>query len=105
VIYQLAVAMIYPSFYEGFGAPVLEALWSRLPVITSNVSCLPEVGGPGALCVDPNSAEDMAEAIKRVYTDKELVADMIAKGIQHTEKFTPQRYVASVMDVYRSLMV
>ena len=50
VIYQLAIAMIYPSFFEGFGAPVLEALWSRLPVITSNVSCLPEVGGPGSLC-------------------------------------------------------
>src|SRR5436190_14553980 len=68
VIYQLALAMIYPSFYEGFGAPVLEALWSRLPVITSNVSCLPEVGGPGALCVDPNSAGDLAEAIRKVYT-------------------------------------
>ncbi len=47
VIYQLAIAMIYPSFFEGFGLPVLEALCSRLPVITSNVSCLPEAGGPG----------------------------------------------------------
>ena len=105
VIYQLAIAMIYPSFYEGFGAPVLEALWSQLPVITSNVSCLPEVGGPGAYCVDPNSAEDLAEAIQRVYTDKALVSDMIAKGIQHTQEFTPEKYAASVMDVYKSLMV
>ena len=103
LIYQLAVAMIYPSFYEGFGLPVLESLWSRLPVITSNVSCLPEVAGPGALCVDPNSAEDIAEAIKKVYTDKELVADMIEKGIQHTDRFTPEKYAASVMDVYKSL--
>ena len=105
VIYQLALAMIYPSFYEGFGAPVLEALWSRLPVITSNVSCLPEVGGPGALCVDPNSAGDLAEAIRKVYSDKELVQDMIEKGIQHTKKFTPEKYATSVMDVYKSLMV
>ena len=97
--------MIYPSFYEGFGAPVLEALWSQLPVITSNVSCLPEVGGPGAYCVDPNSAEDLAEAIQRVYTDKALVSDMIAKGIQHTQEFTPEKYAASVMDVYKSLIV
>jgi glycosyltransferase involved in cell wall biosynthesis len=104
VIYQLAIAMLYPSFFEGFGLPVVESLWSRLPVITSNVSCLPEVGGPGALCVDPNSAEDMAEAIQKVYTDKELVADMITKGIRHTEKFTPEKYAASVMNVYKSLM-
>ncbi|MEP7377677.1 MAG: glycosyltransferase family 1 protein [Chitinophagaceae bacterium] len=105
VIYQSAIAMLYPSFYEGFGLPVLEALWSRLPVITSNVSCLPEIGGPGAYCVDPNSAEDLAEAIKMVYSDKELVADMIAKGIQQREKFAPGKYATSVMDVYKSLMI
>jgi len=105
VIYQSAIAMLYPSFYEGFGLPVLESLWSRLPVITSNVSCLPEIGGPGAYCVDPNSAEDLAEAIKMVYSDKELVADMIAKGIQHTEKFAPGKYAASVINVYKNLMI
>lgn len=105
VIYQLAIAMIYPSFFEGFGAPVLEALWSRLPVITSNVSCLPEVGGPGAYYVDPNSSEEIAEGIKRIYSDKELVAEMIEKGIEHTHKFAPSVYAASVMNVYKSLMV
>ncbi len=104
VIYQLAIAMIYPSFFEGFGAPVLEALWSRLPVITSNVSCLPEVGGPGAYYVDPNSATEIAEGMKRIYSDKELVAAMKEKGIEHTRQFAPDKYAASVMNVYRSLM-
>lgn len=105
VIYQLAIAMIYPSFFEGFGAPVLEALWSRLPVITSNVSCLPEVGGPGAYYVDPNSATEIAEGIKRIYSDKQLVATMKEKGIEHTQQFSPDKYAASVMGVYKSLVV
>lgn len=105
VIYQLAIAMVYPSFFEGFGAPVLEALWSRLPVITSNVSCLPEVGGPGAYYVDPNSAAEIAEGMKKIYSDKELVATMKEKGIAHTKKFAPDIYAASVMNVYRSLVV
>ena len=104
VIYQLAIAMIYPSFFEGFGAPVLEALWSRLPVITSNVSCLPEVGGPGAYYVDPNSAEEIAEGMKQIYSDPQLVKQMQEKGIEHTKKFAPDVYAACVMNVYKSLV-
>lgn len=103
-IYQSAIAMIYPSFFEGFGAPVLEALWSRLPVITSNVSCLPEVGGPGAYYVDPNSATEIAEGMKKIYFDNELVAEMKRKGLQHTENFSPEKYAASVMDVYKKVV-
>ena len=105
VIYQLAIAMVYPSFFEGFGAPVLEALWARLPVITSSVSCLPEVGGPGAYYVDPNSATEIADGMKKIYSDKEFVATMKEKGIEHTRKFAPDIYAKSVMDVYKSLMV
>jgi glycosyltransferase involved in cell wall biosynthesis len=103
VIYQLATAMLYPSYFEGFGAPVMEALWSRLPVITSNVSCLPEVGGDAAFYVNPNSAEEMADAMKKINADKALAQSMIQKGIQHAQAFTPQKYVASVMDVYKSI--
>ncbi len=103
ILYQLAIAMLYPSFFEGFGAPVLEALWSRLPVITSNVSCLPEVAGPGGFYVDPNSATEIADAMRRIYSDPELVASMKEKGMEHTKMFTPVAYAASVMNVYKSL--
>ena len=102
-IYQSAIAMIYPSFFEGFGIPVLEALWSRLPVITSNVSCLPEAGGEGAYYVNPGSAEEIAEGMKRVYSDKELVATMKEKGWQHAQHFTQQKCAERVMNVYKSL--
>ncbi len=103
IIYQLGLAMIYPSFFEGFGAPVMEALWSRLPVITSNVSSLPEVGGDAAYYVNPNSAEEIAEGMKRIYSDKELTETMKEKGWLHAMKFTPEKYAAGVMNVYKSL--
>jgi glycosyltransferase involved in cell wall biosynthesis len=79
-------------------------LWSKLPVITSNVSCLPEVGGPGAYYVDPNSATEIAEGIKKIYSDKELVTTMKQKGLEHTQQFSPDKYAASVMGVYKSLI-
>ncbi len=104
VIYQLATAMVYPSFFEGFGAPVMEALWSRLPVITSNVSCLPEVGGDAAYYVDPNSSQEIAEGMRRIFLDKAIAKDMQAKGLIHAQDFTPEKYAASVMEVYERVM-
>jgi glycosyltransferase involved in cell wall biosynthesis len=102
-IYQLAIAMIYPSFFEGFGIPVLEALWSKLPVITSNTSCLPEAGGDAAYYIDPNSAEEIAEAMKKIYSDKALANSMKEKGWLHAQNFSPQRSAKAVMDVYKTI--
>ena len=102
-IYQSAIAMIYPSFFEGFGIPVLEALWSRLPVITSSVSSLPEVGGNAAYYVNPSSAEEIAEGMKRIFSDKTMSASMIEKGWHQAQNFTPQKCAAAVMNVYKSL--
>jgi len=102
-IYQMAIAMIYPSFFEGFGIPVLESLWSRLPVITSNVSSLPEAGGDGAYYVDPNSSEEIAEGMKRIYSDKAFAETLREKGWQHAQNFTQQKCAAGVMKVYESM--
>ncbi len=102
-IYQMATAMIYPSFFEGFGIPVLEALWSRLPVITSNVSCLPEAGGQGAYYVDPNSSEEIAMGMKRIYFEKDLAEKLKDLGWQHAQNFTQQKCAGGVMKVYEKL--
>ena len=102
-IYQSGIAMLYPSFFEGFGIPVLEALWSRLPVITSNVSCLPEAGGDGAYYVNPNSAEEIAAGMKKIYTDKSFADGIREKGWKHAQNFTPQKHAESVMGVYQTL--
>jgi glycosyltransferase involved in cell wall biosynthesis len=102
-IYQSAIAMIYPSFFEGFGIPVLEALCSKLPVITSNVSCLPEAGGDAAYYIDPSSPEQIAEGMKKIYTDKDFAESMKEKGWLHAQNFTPEKHAESVMNVYKSV--
>ena len=102
-IYQSAVAMIYPSFFEGFGIPVLEALWSRLPVITSNVSSLPEAGGDGVYYVNPALSEEIAEGMKKIYFDKDFARTLAEKGWQHAQNFTAHKCAGRVMDVYKEL--
>ena len=99
-IYQSATAMIYPSFFEGFGIPVLEALWSRLPVITSNVSSLPEVGGNAVYYVNPQSAEEIAEGMKKIVSDEPLANELRQKGLLQAKKFSQQNCAEAVMSVY-----
>ncbi len=102
-IYQMAKAMIYPSVFEGFGIPVLEALWSRIPVITSNISCLPETGGDAAFYVNPYSAQQIADALLQVLNDSKLVNERVEKGWQHAQKFIPEKCAEAVMQVYLRL--
>lgn len=103
-IYQMATAMLYPSFFEGFGIPVLEALWSRLPVITSNVSCLPEAGGDAAYYVDPASVEEIGNAFIQMCENTALVEDMRQKGWEHAQLFTQKNCATAVMNVYEKIM-
>lgn len=103
-IYQMATALIYPSHFEGFGIPVLEALWSRVPVITSNVSCMPETGGDGVYYVNPSSAEEIAEGMRRLQNEQALRDELIEKGWAHAQNFTIEKCTRSVMNVYEKLV-
>lgn len=103
-IYQSSTALIYPSFFEGFGLPVLEALWSKTPVITSNVSSLPEAAGNAAQYVNPSNSEEIAAAMMKIYSDGNLRKEMIESGWQHAQNFTLEKCTASVMDVYNKLV-
>jgi glycosyltransferase involved in cell wall biosynthesis len=102
-IYQLALAMIYPSTFEGFGLPVLEALCSKLPVITSNISCLPEAAGPDSLLIDPYSVNEMATAMKKIYVDSNFAESMKIKGMIYAENFLPEKTATAIMNVYKDL--
>ncbi len=102
-IYQLSAGVIYPSVFEGFGIPVLEALWSKVPVITSNISCLPETGGDAAYYVDPYSPREIVDGMIKLATDETLVREMKAKGWLHAQNFTPKNCAAKVMQVYLRL--
>ena len=104
VIYQMAEALIYPSFFEGFGIPVLEALWSKIPVITSNVSSLPETGGEGAIYIDPSSPGQIAEAMNSIINNQPLKENHIDKGWLHAQNFTLEKCCIPVMDVYKKLV-
>lgn len=102
-IYQLASVFIYPSRYEGFGIPVLEALYSGAPVIAATGSCLEEAGGPGSLYVDPDDDVALAEKINLVLQDKALQQKMITQGLQHTANFADEKLAAQLMQLYTKL--
>ncbi len=103
-IYQNATAFIFPSFFEGFGIPIIEALQSGVPVITSKGFCFTESGGPESQYVDPNSIEEIGSAIERVLGDEGLRQKMINSGQQYVERFSQQKTSASLMDVYKSVL-
>ena len=99
--FQAAECFVYPSQYEGFGMPPLEALASGTPVITSNVSSLPEAVGDAALLVDPKSSMEIADALVRVWTDKTLRQEMKARGVRHARQFTWTRTAQNTAQSYR----
>jgi glycosyltransferase involved in cell wall biosynthesis len=103
-LYQTASLFLYPSFYEGFGIPVLESLFSGTPVITSNVSSLPEAGGEGACLVDPANAEEISHAMLRILEDSDYRKRLITKGYDHAEKFKGEPLTHQLMDVYEQLV-
>lgn len=102
-IFQSATALVYPSFYEGFGMPVLEALWSGTPVITSPRSSLPEVGGDAALYADPDDPASLAEALRRILGETGLADQLRQRGWEQAKKFTPEICGETVMNTYKSL--
>ncbi len=100
--YQLAKIFVYPSFFEGFGIPVIEALASGTPVIAATGSCLEEAGGPDSLYVDPNDENDLALKIMQVINDKNLALKMKEKGEQYIERFADEQIAKDIMKVYDS---
>ncbi|MDR1182858.1 MAG: glycosyltransferase family 4 protein, partial [Bacteroidales bacterium] len=79
-IISASFALLYPSFFEGFGVPIVEAFACGVPVITSNTSAMPEVAGDAALLVNPSSVDEITNAMERLFTDKDLYRDLVVKG-------------------------
>jgi len=102
--YQLATVFVYPSIFEGFGIPIIEAMFSKVPVITSTNSCFEEAGGPASKYVDPNNFEELALAIESVLSNKQLQQKMIIEGLEYAQRFSPLAAASSVVQVYKSLM-
>lgn len=98
-IMKLARVFAYPSMYEGFGLPVLEAMAVGTPVLTSNVSSLPEVAGDSALLVNPYNISEIVDGLKRLHTDQQLRDHFIAKGLERSNQFTWSKCAAIVKSV------
>lgn len=103
VLYRLATVFVFPSLYEGFGLPPLEAMAAGVPVITSNVSSLPEVVGDAAILIDPLDPDAIADALARVVADPDLRADLIRRGRERVKAFSWERSVARIRDVYHEV--
>ena len=102
ILYQLADLFVYPSFYEGFGFPPLEAMTSGTPVITSNFSSLPEAVGDAALTVDPYNVDQLSIAMKNVLEDKDLRNRLVEKGFKQVEKFSWEKCAEETLEVLKS---
>jgi glycosyltransferase involved in cell wall biosynthesis len=104
VLYRLARAFVFPSLYEGFGLPPLEAMASGTPVITSNLSSLPEVVGDAALLIDPYDADAIADAMRRVLLDSDLREDLRHRGLRRVPEFSWDRSVRRVREIYEEVL-
>ena len=102
--YRNAACLVYPSLYEGFGIPPLEAMACACPVICSHTSSLPEVVGDAGVYVDPTNIDAMTHAIERVVTDSSGRDELIAKGKAQVEKFSWRRCAVETAEIYRGLL-
>lgn len=94
-----ALAFVFPSLYEGFGLPLLEAMACGTPVISSNVSSLPEVAGDAALYVDPTDTESLAEALTRIVAQEALRNELVNRGLRQIQRFSWQRCARETLQV------
>lgn len=102
-LYKEASALTFPSLYEGFGLPVLEAQSLGVPVLTSNVSSLPEVAGNAVLYVDPYSAEEIAKGMEKIALDESFRQDLIKKGFENVKRFSWGKAAERLLNVFHSL--
>lgn len=103
-LYNAADLFVFPSLYEGFGLPPLEAMACGCPVITSNTSSLPEVIGDAGMMVDPYDVDELAKAMNNVLSDEELREDMIKKGLERVKQFSWEKTAKETKKVYEGIM-
>lgn len=103
-LYRGASVFVYPSLFEGFGIPVLEALTSHVPVIAATGSCLEESGGPHSCYVAPDAPDELAAQLQRILGDAALRQEMIVQGEEYARQFTDEAIAQRLWSVYESVM-
>jgi len=103
-IYQMSSVFVYPSSFEGFGIPILEALNSGTPVITATGSCLEETGGSSSIYINPEKPYEIAAALQRVFSNDRLRQKMILAGYRYAMKFREDKSIRKIMELYKKLV-
>lgn len=103
-LYKNALAFVFPSFYEGFGIPILEAFYSKCPVILSNSTCFPEIAQDCAEYFEPDNIDDIKYKIEKVINDKILRNKLIEKGLIRLKDFSWEKTAFNTKEIYRSLL-
>lgn len=103
-LYSSAICTAFPSLYEGFGLPILESMACGTPVVTSNVSSLPEVAGDAGLTINPYDLDELTNALEQLITDVELRDMLIAKGYQQAASFTWERAARELISIYQRII-
>ncbi|MFB3882098.1 MAG: glycosyltransferase family 4 protein [Armatimonadota bacterium] len=103
-LYRAATVVVYPSLYEGFGLPILEAMASGVPVVTSDRSSMKEVAGEAALLVDPEDVDDIVRALTRVLSDDVLRNELVQKGVERSREFTWERTARGTVEAYHKAL-
>jgi glycosyltransferase involved in cell wall biosynthesis len=103
ILYQLAKIFVYPSLYEGFGIPIIEALYSKTPVITSSGGVFPEAGGPNSIYVDSKNVAEMQEAIQRLLHNDNLRIEISRLGLEFVQKFNDKNIALAINQLYLDL--
>jgi glycosyltransferase involved in cell wall biosynthesis len=104
IFYQSAQVFVYPSRFEGFGIPIIEALFSKTPVITSRGSCFPEAGGAGSTYIDPDNVEELKQAIEQVLNHPHIAKKMADDGFSYVQKFQDQFIAEEWMKTYKQVL-
>jgi glycosyltransferase involved in cell wall biosynthesis len=101
MLYQLATVFVYPSVFEGFGIPIIEALFSKTPVITTNSGVFPEAGGPDSVYINPTNAPEMRNAIVQLFENEDLCATIADKGFEFVQKFNDEPIAVALNQLYQ----
>ena len=102
-IYQLSTIFVYPSVFEGFGIPIIEALNSGVPVITTQGGCFPEAGGPESIYVDTNNFTELGKAIDDLLENPDKQKFMAEKGLAYVKKFDSKELTNQLLTIYKDL--
>ena len=104
ILYRCAKLFVYPSIYEGFGIPIIEALYSKTPVITTIGGVFPEAGGPNSIYVHPENVQDMEFQISKLLNNHDLRKEIAERGFEFVQKFNNDCVASNYMMVYKDLI-